>query len=143
MPFKLLSQLFSHKTKSENEKIQEWIQLQSYSEDAIQYLIEKEIYENGLRDLGYIIPRLRNDEYFDTLIQKKIDEPKGSGFEFTPHQKIFAKPIQESKIILVDPSIVRESEAFSSVFKSATNPVVVAPSNTTDLSMVDTACFDD
>ena len=49
-------------------KVNRWLAKQSFPEDAMLYLIEKELYEHGERDLGYVVPRKRNDEYFAKLL---------------------------------------------------------------------------
>lgn len=143
MPFKS----FFFKTKKKSGKIQDWIELQSYNEDAIIYLIEKEIYENGMRDLGFVIPRLRNDDYFAALFKTGNHQSKGSGFEYTPRQKVFSQkqPINEYRQvpIPVEKPINKETDIYSNTFKASSSPVVVGPSNATDLSLVDTACFND
>lgn len=53
-------------------KIEEWINAQSPGtmSDAINYLIEKEIHENGTRDLCRFVPAHRDKEYFMRLLQQ-------------------------------------------------------------------------
>lgn len=142
MPFKS----FFFKPKKSSGKIQEWLELQSFSEDAIIYLIEKEIYENGIRDLGYIIPRLRNDDYFTALVKTVPQVLESTGFEYTPRQKVFGQnsPINELKqTAFAEKPIKKEIGTYYDTFKTSLSPVVVAPANATDLSLVDTACYDD
>lgn len=55
----------------QDKGVQGWIDAQSYPEDALTYLIQKELYEYGERDLSYAIPRKRNDAYFEALLQKE------------------------------------------------------------------------
>jgi hypothetical protein len=52
----------------------EWTDLQSNLTEAITYLIEKEIFENGLRDLVNFIPIRRTDEYFESFLGKEKNE---------------------------------------------------------------------
>ena len=54
-----------------DSKVQAWLDKQSHAEDALSYLIEKELYEHGVRDLSYMIPRKRNDAYFGQLLDKE------------------------------------------------------------------------
>ena len=58
---------FIYRFLKKSEKAKEWLKSQSHPEDALLYLIEKEIYENGIRDLSYVIPRIRSDEHFAAL----------------------------------------------------------------------------
>lgn len=55
-----------------DERILAWMNNQSHLDDALTYLIEKELYEYGDRDLSYIIPRRRNDAYFEELLRKDL-----------------------------------------------------------------------
>lgn len=142
MPFKS----FFFKSKKRSGKIQEWLELQSFDEDAIIYLIEKEIYENGMRNLGYIIPRLRDDAYFATLVKTVPQVSEATGFEYMPRQKIFSQnsPANEIKQMpYVQKPFKKEIDTYYDTFKTSSSPVVVAPANATDLSLVDTACYDD
>lgn len=66
----MLFDRFRKKFKSD-PKINEWLSKQSFPDDALTYLIEKELYEHGTRDLGYIIPRKRNDDYFAQLLDRE------------------------------------------------------------------------
>lgn len=67
---KLIKNLHKDRTKG-SEKIIKWIEAQGHPEDALAYLIEKELYEYGERDLSYVIPRRRNDAYFEALLQRE------------------------------------------------------------------------
>lgn len=137
---------FFFKPKKKTGEIKEWIELQSFSEDAIIYLIEKEIYENGIRDLGYVIPRLRNKEYFDAQLKPVALIPESSGFEYSPglnSLKLNQRSNEPKSTDLVEKIISKQSELYSTTFKASSSPVVVGPSNATDLSNIDTACYDD
>ncbi len=46
------------------ESLIEFAEKQGNFTDTIKYLIEKEIFQNGIRDLQTIIPTKRSDEYF-------------------------------------------------------------------------------
>lgn len=59
------------KSRRLDAKVRQWLSKQSYPDDAILYLIEKELYEHGERDLGFVIPRKRNDAYFAELLDKE------------------------------------------------------------------------
>lgn len=59
-----------------SKEVKAWIKAQSDSNDALLYLIEKEIHENGQNDLAYIIPRYRNEEYFETDYYGKAQQVK-------------------------------------------------------------------
>jgi hypothetical protein len=47
-------------SKNENLLIKEFCEEQSNFNDAVRYLIEKEIAENGVRDLSEIVPKKRS-----------------------------------------------------------------------------------
>lgn len=47
-----------------DDRLIEFAEKQENFTDTIKYLIEKEIFENGIRDLQTIIPNKRSDEYF-------------------------------------------------------------------------------
>lgn len=53
------------------EAVEAWIKAQSHPDDALQYLIEKELYLYGVRDLSYVIPRKRNAAYFEALTHQE------------------------------------------------------------------------
>lgn len=55
------------KRRKHTAAVRQWLNAQSDQEDAILYLIEKEMFENEVRDLAYIIPRYRNRAYFESL----------------------------------------------------------------------------
>lgn len=59
------------KDASYDSRINDWLQKQSHVEDALIYLIEKELYEYGERDMSYVIPRIRNDAYFEALLKRE------------------------------------------------------------------------
>lgn len=54
-----------------SKEILEFVKTQSNFSNAISYLIEKEIHENGLRDLAEVIPPIRSREYFENLLNSK------------------------------------------------------------------------
>ena len=58
--------IFSIRFKKLNKKVLEFANLQSNFSDAVSYLIEKEIAENGLRDLSDFIPAKRSLEYLSS-----------------------------------------------------------------------------
>jgi hypothetical protein len=59
-----------------NPKVLEWMETQDNATEALVYLIEKEIFENGIRNMELYIPRKRSDEYFESLLNKKPAETK-------------------------------------------------------------------
>ena len=59
-----------------DEKVIDFIEKQSNFSETMTYLIEKELYENGNRDLVYHIPIVRNQEYFESLFNKQPIEVK-------------------------------------------------------------------
>jgi hypothetical protein len=59
-----------------NPKVLDWMEKQGNATEAIVYLIEKEIFENGIRDMELYIPIKRADEYFENLLNKKPAEIK-------------------------------------------------------------------
>jgi hypothetical protein len=64
-----------------NPKVMEFVLAQTNFSEAITYLIEKELYENGSRDLMKFIPMIRSNEYFESQPQHEpvkeleADEP--------------------------------------------------------------------
>lgn len=59
---------FKNDTK---EEVLKFVKMQSNFSDAITYLIEKEIFENGIRDLSKFIPSVRTNEYFENILNTK------------------------------------------------------------------------
>jgi len=59
--------------KDANKEIFEFAKMQYNFSDAITYLIEKEIHENGLRDLSQVIPPVRSSEFFNNISDNRID----------------------------------------------------------------------
>lgn len=50
-----------------DRKLIEFAKLQSNFTDTVRYLIEKEIYQNGLRDIQSVIPIVRDETFsYDT-----------------------------------------------------------------------------
>lgn len=60
--------------KGEDQKIIEFIETQSNFNDTIRYLIEKEVYTNGIRDIVKYIPAVRDEEYYKELCNRPINE---------------------------------------------------------------------
>lgn len=56
--------------KNEREDILEFANKQTNFNDTIRYLIEKEIAENGIRNLQEYIPPVRDHNYFKTVSTK-------------------------------------------------------------------------
>jgi hypothetical protein len=57
--------------KTTSEDVKKWISEQFNFNDSVIYLIEKEIYQNGIRDLSSLIPRQRTNDYFNNLFEKE------------------------------------------------------------------------
>jgi len=84
-----------------NSKISEWMKSQSDVDDAILYLIEKEIYEHKNRDLSYIVPRYRNEAYFDELFSR--------GSKRLTSRPLIIDSVDEKDIDYVRSRVIRES----------------------------------
>lgn len=64
------------KLRDDEEKIVcDWFNLQNVYSDSIRYLIQKEIAENGLRNLQEFIPQFRSVESLKTLLGYTVSEP--------------------------------------------------------------------
>lgn len=63
-----LKKQFSLYFKKDLTNVLEFANMQTEFSDVMTYLIEKEIYENGLRDLSEIIPRKRSNAYFERML---------------------------------------------------------------------------
>ena len=57
-----------------NEELIKFVNFQINLNDTITYLIEKEIAENGIRNLQGIIPYSRSKEYFEKIKEVKNNE---------------------------------------------------------------------
>lgn len=57
-----------------NDELIEFVNKQSNLNDTITYLIEKEIAENGIRDLQNVIPAKRDKNYFKKLKEVPVNE---------------------------------------------------------------------
>lgn len=73
--------------KNEKPEILEFANMQSNFNDTIRYLIEKEIAENGIRNLQEHIPPVRDSQYFRNLKPSQEKQP-------TEH----AEPVKQKKI---------------------------------------------
>ena len=64
------------------QAILDFVKEQSNLSEVVTYLIEKEIYENGIRNLVEYIPMIRTDEYFSKMVNPiiKTEAPK-KGYE--------------------------------------------------------------
>lgn len=66
---------FSFKiTKNEKKEIVDWIKAQSNLTEAIRYLMEKEIFENGTRNLAKFIPIERDAQFFKNISNQSLDK---------------------------------------------------------------------
>lgn len=61
------------KKQEENPDVIKFAAIQSNFADAVRYLIEKEIAQNGIRDLSNFIPQKRTKEYFKALLNSNRD----------------------------------------------------------------------
>lgn len=135
---------FFLKPKKNADSVKDWLKLQSHYEDAITYLIEKEIFENGLRDLSYIIPRKRNDDYFETLFAKVTPKKNYYNSFMNPEQQSDNEPTYSntnsvSEIRIKPTNKIVQDTAINFPSKD----VFIAESKKTDFSDVDLGCFDD
>ncbi len=55
-------------------KVKEFIKAQTNFSEAVTFLIEKEVYENGIRNLIKYIPALRDEDFFENQIFFKAKE---------------------------------------------------------------------
>jgi len=60
--------------KNERDGVLEWCNMQGNFNDAIRFLIEKEVYENGIRNLETIIPAYRDDSYFKEFLSSQVSK---------------------------------------------------------------------
>lgn len=72
-----------------NKDILEFVNKQSNFCETITYLIEKEIFENGIRDLMEHVPSLRTETYFRTICEVANIN--------TNTEKPLYTPVQETK----------------------------------------------
>lgn len=77
---------FSIKFKDTTDnRVLKFVAMQSNITDTILYLIQKEIAQNGIRDLQTIIPRIRDiDNFFDENSQDKTIYPKKTETVYIP-----------------------------------------------------------
>jgi len=64
-----MSKIFTVRFKKDNTGPEKWARMQGNLSDAITYLIEKEIAENGFRDLQEHIPVKRSPVYFKKVLE--------------------------------------------------------------------------
>lgn len=90
---------FSVKFKETTDKrVLKFVASQSNLTDTILYLIQKEISQNGIRDLQTIIPPIRDiDNFFEETTQGKIIYPQKSENVYIPNNRE-AEKIYKSKI---------------------------------------------
>jgi hypothetical protein len=91
--------------KNTSDDVKRWIELQDNFNDAVIYLIEKEIYSNGIRDLSSLIPKKRSDEYFSKMLQPISNVVKES---YVPNVQPIPQRIEESEDITSNKSIQLE-----------------------------------
>lgn len=80
---------FSIKFKENTDnRVLKFVAMQSNVTDTILYLIQKEIAQNGIRDLQTIIPRIRDiDNFFDENSQDKTIYPKKTETVYIPNNE--------------------------------------------------------
>lgn len=80
---------FSIKFKDTTDnRVLKFVAMQSNITDTILYLIQKEIAQNGIRDLQTIIPRIRDiDNFFDENSQDKTIYPKKTETVYIPNNE--------------------------------------------------------
>lgn len=124
------------KPKKDLLTVVDWLKAQSHYEDAIIYLIQKEIYENGIRDLSYSIPRMRNDSYFEELFFKNKDRDK-----YERNQQYIKPLIQDEvkpQLKVVSLNEIATKEPQYDKFSQNLNSIQLSEQNQIDL-----ACYDD
>lgn len=89
MAEKKIKTVFSVRFKKANEEVIQFAMMQSNFSDAITYLIEKEIAENGFRNLADHIPMKRNLNYLLSQISEK---------DFTEEIQKPQKNLKEKKV---------------------------------------------
>lgn len=87
--------------KNERKDILEFLEIQDNLGDSIRYLIEKEIVENGVRNLQEYIPAKRNKEYF----RKVSKQNKSREIENVLQNKELEEKIIENNNLSIDEEI--------------------------------------
>lgn len=82
------------------ELVEEFLSKQTNFSDSIMYLIEKEIAENGIRNLGEFIPQVRSKEYWSEI---SSNFPKNAS----------SVPLNKSPEPVVTPSVATEPSQVS------------------------------
>lgn len=73
--------------EDEEQLVIDWINKQTMYSDSIRYLIQKEIAENGLRNLQLFVPRIRTiDTIKSQLKQSYVEQPKTEAPVPTEHR---------------------------------------------------------
>lgn len=93
---------FSIRFKKSKKQVIEFANLQGNFNDTITYLIEKEIAENGIRNLQMFIPIERNEEYFRHILREK------TLYKNTETHNSNKEIFEETKNIIVNTDIVEE-----------------------------------
>lgn len=102
------------------ELVEEFLSKQTSFSDSIMYLIEKEIAENGIRNLGEFIPQVRSKEYWAKLLansnntvsnitSQSTDKPIDNEPDSQPSE-ITSEPSPSSELTRVSPFRIIEND---------------------------------
>jgi hypothetical protein len=69
-----------------DKRILDFVDMQSNFSDVVTYLLEKEVFENGLRDVSQFIPQIRTQAYF---------ENQGNLYKPTPQTQPQSVPVEQ------------------------------------------------
>jgi hypothetical protein len=121
------------KTREDEEQlVMDWLNMQTMYSDSIRYLIQKEIAENGMRNLQLFIPHFRTIESLKT--QLAVAQTPGSVLQNTTEQSyIAAQPSPAPNYINGQPArvstatvIPQENSLESKVVESAAGSAITA-----------------
>lgn len=74
--------------RKNKHKVIEWAEAQGNFNDAVTYLIEKEIAENGIRNLENFIPAKRTSEYWANILNNSNKNVSATLTDLTDDYKI-------------------------------------------------------
>lgn len=102
-----------------------WALLQSNLNDALNYLIEKEIAENGLRNLADIIPSKRTPKYFESLNTrtKSKSRPSDTHIQDNHQEPVSKLPQSNTTVPTTAEKIVTQEPAPPTVQVPKNNPI--------------------
>jgi len=140
------------KKKIKDPEVTSWLKKQGDLEDALIYLVEKELYEHGQRDLSYVIPRRRNTAYFDTLFQNKKSVVKhqtnidfyDSVTTLRPKSPSSPQPINPPLTTKKEGRVMTQPHKRKKIYNTTSSAVVITPPETVyTKKKSDMTCFED